>query len=253
MSDAGEPAEIRKAAATRGPDPHSGLAIVLPHILRSFRREPALALTVAYLVVALAGLYFDYSYYQKGFGIPILSLAQIGDYLVAGLQQPAAIAMMLLTLPLCWLMDRVNARVRRRQAKRREALRALPSHTRWQRQRLRWLDWHLDQKWSLYVFYVLTIFIYGWVFVGLYARDRVADVKHGDVAQVAVRMAGATGDLQASTGTKWSYLGAVSNYVFVYDHVSRQPAILPVNAVARISPSPAAGVDADRDPVAAKP
>lgn len=254
MSDAGDAAKTRNRGAFRQPDRHSGLAVVLPHILHSFRREPALALTVAYLLVALAGIYFDYTYYQKGFGIPILSLAQIGDYLVAGLQQPMAIALMLLTFPLCWLMDRVNARSRRRQANRRDALRALPNPDAWQKLRLRWLDWHLDQMWGLYIAYVLVIFIYGWVFVGAYARHRVAEVKRGDAAKAVVRMNGDSVDLPSGSGGAWTYLGAVSSYVFVYDEASQRATILPVNAIARLQPLPA-GVRPpdDAQPLAPKP
>lgn len=248
MSDAGVGAKSSERGRNRQPDRHSGLAVVLPHILHSFRREPALALTVAYLLVALAGIYFDYAYYQRGFGIPILSLAQIGDYLVAGLQQPVAIVLVLLTFPLCWLMDKVNARSRRRQAVQRDALRAMPGLSRWQGLRLRWLEWHLRQMWGLYVAYVLFVFVYGWVFVGVYARQQVGAVKRGEGTRVAARMNGAAEDLPASPGKAWTYLGAISNYVFVYDHVAGQALVLPVSAIASIRP----GVPASA-PVAAKP
>ena len=253
MSDAGDAAKVRPSAGDLGRDPHSGLAIVLPHILRTFWREPALALTVAYLLVALAGIYFDYTYYQKGFGIPILSLAQIGDYLVAGLQQPVAIGLMLLTFPLCWVIDRINVGSRRRQAHRRDALRALPNPDGWQKLRLRWLNWHLDQMWSLYIAYVLLIFVYGWIFVGVYARYRVAEVKRGDAAKVVVRMNGDAVDLPSSSGGPWIYLGAVSNYVFAYDEAAKRATILPVNAIARLQPLPAAGRKDSSEPVATKP
>ena len=244
MSDAGD-----AGIGSAGPDRHSGLAVVLPHVLKTFRREPALALTVAYLLVALAGIYYDYAYYQVGFGIPILSLAQIGDYLVAGLQQPMAIALVLVTFPLCWLMDRINIRSRRQQSARREALIALPGRNRWQRLHLRWLDWHLDQKWGLYIGYLLVIFIYGWVFVGMYARQRVIEARQGAAARALVRLNGASTDLQPGSGGAWTYLGAVSNYVFVYDPAANRAMALPVNAVASLQPLPRT----TRTPVAPKP
>lgn len=236
----GEGAIISNDSADRQFGRHSGLAIVLPHVFKSFRREPALALTVAYLLVALAGIYYDYAYYQKGFGIPILSLAQIGDYLVAGLQQPMAIALMLLTFPLCWLMDKINARSRRRQAVQRDALRAVPDPSRWQAWRLRWLEWHLRQMWGLYIAYLLFVFVYGWVFVGVYARYQVNVVKRGEGAQVTARLNGVAGDLRPSTGGTWTWLGAISNYVFVYDAVAGQATLMPVNAIASLQPLPRA-------------
>lgn len=253
MSDAGDAATMRKRETAPRADQHSGLAVVLPHILRTFRREPALAITVAYLLVALAGIYYDYSFYQKGFGIPILGLAQIGDYLVAGLQQPWAIVLMLLTFPLCWLMDKFNARTRRRQAAQRDALRATPDPGRWQALRLRWLEWHLQQMWSLYIAYLLFVFVYGWVFVGVYARHQVSVVKRGDGAQVIARLNGVAEDLQPSTGGTWTYLGAISNYVFVYDAAARQAMVLPVNAIASLQPLPPAQRKAASAPLAPKP
>lgn len=232
----------READAVPAASEHSALAAVLPHIFRTFRREPALALTVAYLLIALAGIYYDYSFYQKGFGIPILSMAQIGDYLVAGLQQPMAILMMLLTLPICWLMDRLNVFFRRRYEAEREKLRALRTRRWRQGLRLRYLNWQLGSLWPMRITYLVVIFGYSWMFVGTYATSNVIKVKRGAGTQVAVQLVGTDADLAAGGVPTWSYLGAVSNYVFVYDHVSRQPLILPINAVASLRP-----------PLAAKP
>lgn len=253
MSDAGDAAKFRATAATPEPDPHSGLAIVLPHVLRAFRREPALALTVAYLLAALAGIYYDYAFYQKGFDIPILSLSQIGDYLVAGLQQPVAIALVLVTFPLCWLLDRLNASYRRRQAIHRDRLRSAGRLNGWRSLYLRYLDWQMGHLWGLQLAYLLVIFIYGWVFVSLYAKQRVAEVERGGAAQVAIRMSGAAADLPSQSGTSWTYLGAVSNYVFLYDQAKRQTLILPVNALGSVRPVPAGRAATRSGQVATKP
>ncbi|MGH8183694.1 MAG: hypothetical protein ACREPH_08550 [Rhodanobacteraceae bacterium] len=166
-------------------DQHSALAAVLPHILKTFRREPAMALTVAYLMIALAGIAYDYSFYQKGFGIQILSLAQIGDYLVAGLQQPMAILLTLLMLPLVWFLDRVNVFFRRRYEAERGNLRALPS-LRWsQALRLRYLNWQLGGLWPMRVMYLAIVFGCSWMFVGVYASHNVAMTKRGVAPRVA--------------------------------------------------------------------
>jgi len=248
MGDAGDAAKSSDTA-TRQPDRHSALALVLPHVLDTLRRDPALALTLACLMASLAGIYYAYAFYQKGFGIPVLSLAQIGDYLVAGLQQPVAIALVVATLPLCWLMDVVSTWYHRRDAVRRDRLRALPRLRRWQALHLRYLEWYLDNLWTMHFAYLLVIFIYGWIFVGLYARHRVAVVQRGGVAAVTVRLNGAAAD-EAPT---WSYLGAVSNYVFLYDHGQRRPLVVPVNAIASLHPPLAARPMSGSAPVAPKP
>ena len=232
---------------------HSVLAAVLPHILRAFRREPALALTVAYVMVALAGIYYDYSFYQHGFGIPVLSLVQIGDYLVAGLQKPLAIALVLVTLPICWLLDKLYVWARRREFSRRTKLRALSRRHWWQALYLRYLDWHLSGHRGIRLVYVLVICLYGWTFVNSYAIYNAAMVKRGDVTQVAVRLVGAAADMPASKARTWGYLGAVSNYVFLYDPATRQPLIVPVNAIASIRPPVAPKPAADWGAVVVAP
>lgn len=224
-----------------GPDatsdaPQSALYALLPHILDTFRREPALALTAAYLVVALAGIFYDYSFFEGGFGIPVLTLSQVGDFLVAGLQNPIAIALMLSTFPVCWLYDRINLRSRRRRQRTIEALRARPRRSRWSSFRLRFLTWHQSAHWPMQLTYLVVVVLYGWMFVGVYAHHRVDAVRHGDVPRVAVRLAGQTADLAATDPAGWGYLGAVSNYVFIYDPKAGRAMALPVNAIEQIRP-----------------
>lgn len=228
----------RRAApqALDPPTQYSALQAVLPHVLRTFKREPALALTACYLFVALAGIYFDYGFYQRGFGIPILSLSQIGDFLAAGLQQPFALALLVSTLPLCWLIDRLNLRRRRKEAARRTRLQALSQPTWWQRLQLRHIDWHLGFTRWVPLFYLLIVLVYGWNFILLYSAYRIHAVKAGNVPRVIVRMNGDAADLRASDPKGWGYLGAVSNYVFVYDPVAKKSLVLPVNAIQRVEP-----------------
>jgi len=45
--------------------------------------------------------------------------------------------------------------------------------------------------------------------------------------------------LAASKADRWTYLGAISSYVFVYDRDAAQAMVVPANAVARIEPFPA--------------
>lgn len=244
----------RAVPASIGPsEQHSPLQAVLPHILRTFGREPALALTVCYLFIALAGIYYDYGFYQRGFGIPVLTLAQAGDFLVAGLQQPMALVLLVSTLPLCWIFDWFTVRSRRRDSRRRVRLRGVARPTRWQRLHMRYLDWHLGSLWSAQIAYVLIVILYGWSFVMIYASHRVAAVKLGESPKVGIRLNGDAADLPASSPAGWSYLGAVSNYVFAYDPAAKRATILPVNAIASLQPLPAAGRKGSSGPVAAKP
>ena len=206
---------------------------MLPHVLDTLRREPAVAITLAYLLVAMAGIFYNYWFY-RAFGIPVLTLSQISDFLVAGLQQPMALVLVLSTFPLCWLMDKVNARSRRKHLALIDELRALPTAGHWQAWRLRALEWRVGALWYTQLGYVAVVAVYGWTFVGLYAKSRAEAVRRGEGAPVEVWLNGEHEHVAARGPAGWSYLGAVANYVFVYDRTEQRAVVLPVNAIARM-------------------
>jgi hypothetical protein len=209
------------------------LHVVMPHVLDTLKREPALAITLAYLLVALAGIYFNVSYYDE-FGIPILTLSQISDYLVAGLQRPLALVLALSTFPLVWGIDRLNARRRRRDVGRREQLLSRGPPTGFDRMRLRW---YTRPRWVAACGYLIIVFFYGWLFVSKYAHFEAKDVRAGVAAQVRVALnTPAASPQSVDLSQPVVYLGAVTNYVFVYDPRSRHSAVLPVNNISRIEP-----------------
>jgi hypothetical protein len=217
---------------------HSVLLNLLPHVLQTFRREPALAITLCYLLVAMAGIFYNYSFYRE-FGIPILSLSQIGDFLVAGIQRPMALLLVLSTFPICGLLDTFNTRRRRKHALRREQQGTTPGFpSNWQRWVFAYHDWRYRQNWFLRVGYLVVIVLYGWSFVAIYASHRADAAKRGEGAQVAVWLTGDAGGLLPEQAKSWTYLGAVANYVFVYDPVARRSVALPINNIARLEPVP---------------
>ena len=215
------------------PEERSVLRDLLPHVLQTFKREPALAITICYLLVAMAGIFYNFNFYDR-FGIPILTLSQISDFLVAGLQQPYALLLVLSTFPLCWLFDRFNASKRRARAARREmVLRTMPDSPR--RKARLFLLGSLP-RWFTGCIYVLLIVNYAWLFVHFYAKNDAQHVRDGGGQQVAVWLTGASEPLAAESGS-WTYLGAVSNYVFVFDKASNRSVVLPINNIARLEPA----------------
>lgn len=229
MSVALEPASEPRPAIV------SPLRTMLPHVLDTLRREPAVAITLAYLLVAMAGIFYNYWFY-RAFGIPVLTLSQISDFLVAGLQQPMALVLVLSTFPLCWLMDLVNARSRSKHVRDLHFLRSVATLGLWQRLRLRFLEWRVGEVWYTQVSYVAIVVIYGWAFVGFYARYRSDAVQRGEGPQVEAWLSGEHEPLRAGDSATWTYLGAVSNYVFLYDRGSRRALVLPVDAIGRLQP-----------------
>jgi hypothetical protein len=220
---------------------HSPLLGMMPHILQTLQREPALAITLTYFLVAMAGIFYDYSFYAK-FAIPVLSLSQLSDFLTAGIQQPMALVLVFSTFPICWVFDRINMRYRQRNLALLERLRADPPASPVARIRLRYVRWRVEQLWYTRLGYLAGIVIYGAMFVGFYAERRANAVKEGEAQEVRVWLNGAAAALPASDSDRWTYLGAISSYVFVYDRKAAAATVLPVNAVARIDPiAPPAG------------
>jgi hypothetical protein len=77
------------------------------------------------------------------------------------------------------------------------------------------------------------------VFVRSYAAHRADAVKNGEAPVVAIWLNGQDQPFP-SRSKGWTYLGAVSSYIFVYDHDAARAEILQVNNVARIEPMPGA-------------
>lgn len=212
---------------------------LMPHFLRTLRREPALAISLTYLLVAMAGIFYDVSFYRL-FGIPVLSLAQLGDFLTAGIQQPMALVLVFSTFPLCWAFDRINERFRQRHRDDLARLEAAQPHeTLYGRLRRLFLHWRVRQVWYTRLNYLVLIVLYGWMFVGYYADHRANEVKHGDAAEVRIWLNGESHAMPSSASDTWLYLGAISSYVFVYDRAGNRSAVVPVNAIARIAPTAA--------------
>jgi hypothetical protein len=230
--------ESRSPTVPAATDSTSALQSILPHVLDTLRREPAVAITLCYLLVAMAGIFYNYWFY-RGFDIPVLTLSQISDFLVAGLQQPMALLLVVSTFPLCWLMDLYNLRSRRRHVEALARLRASVSLSGYQRLRRRFLEWRVGEMWYTQLSYVAVVAVYGWAFVGIYAKYRAEAVKRGEGAEVRIWLNGENGGLASGQSATWSYLGAVANYVFVYDRAEQRALVLPVNAIARLQPMPA--------------
>jgi hypothetical protein len=228
-------AEAERARPAAVPSEHdSVLDTIAPHIFQTLLREPALAITLGYLFVAMAGIFYNYTFYRH-FGVPVLTLSQVGDFLVAGIQQPMAILLVLSTFPIIWLIDRFNLDRRRRRVARRELLLKSGRDSTWIRFRIRTL--RSPPRWFTALAFLVLVFLYGWTFVRIYAAHRAEAVENGEAPMVNIWLSGQAEPLR-SKAPGWTYLGAVSNYLFVYDHDAARAQILPVNNVARMEPAP---------------
>ena len=206
----------------------------MPHVLDTLKREPALAFTLAYLLVALAGIYFNVSYYDE-FGIPILTLSQISDYLVAGLQRPMALVLALSTFPLVWGIDRLNGDRRRRDA--RVAAKRCSAAVRRRAGIVRECGGTTGRAGlPAAVICSSCSFTAGCSSQSMRTWKPGMCGRAGPIKCMSDSMRRDADPHSVDLSQPVVYLGAVADYVFVYDPRSKRSAVLPVNNISRIEP-----------------
>jgi hypothetical protein len=210
-------------------------------LLRLLRREAGLLVTVAYLLVSFIGVWCSYWFYSS-FGLPILSYMQAGDFLVAGLRDPAYLAWLAgygaLVAAVAWPAFHWRKR---------------PGHVAALRQRL-WgrivFPRNFDParaarpwSWSLETALAFGLLCGGiWVLRG-YVLDKAETIRSGGGDRVQVTMAGSSQPLAGEA----RLLGTTSGYVLLYWPADRRAEAVSPDAIGRIRSLP------HRKPSAATP
>lgn len=188
-----------------------------------FKRNPGFALSFAYVLLTLSGIFYSMSFY-KAFGINILKLSDMSDFMVAGISEPAALFLfaggLLVSLGLDWFGG-ISYLIHQRWLHKPKSLK------RW----IILLCCYVPKKSinRLNVFLLIFI-IYAFVFVSVYAEWRSEAIKTSEHDVVTLKAS----HFQKEINVK--LLGASTNYVFAYDIVRQQAYIIPVNAVQSIQP-----------------
>lgn len=206
----------------------------LPRIIPLFKREPALAITLSYLLVGAIGLWSSYWYYRE-FGLPILEYYQVGDFLIAGLRDPLnymAFLMMLLVGLLAYSVTWYEMRypdkvVTLRQRKWGRLL--FPEYASAFRPR-RWYDLSPEL--------VITLGLMlgsGSVMVS-HADTRASEIKSGGGTRLRITLAGERLSLQGEA----RLIGTSTTHIFVYWPSNGRTEIFVHEAVARIERLPRA-------------
>lgn len=76
-----------EAAVIVEPGRYANRFLWFPRVLALLREQPALTVSVGYLLLALIGLWSSYWFY-RGFGIAIIEYYEVSDFLIAGLRDP---------------------------------------------------------------------------------------------------------------------------------------------------------------------
>lgn len=222
-------------AATHPPPPVSAQPQARPAsdswVLRLFslmRTEPALGVTLAYVLVSFVGVWCNYWFY-RWFGLPILSYMQAGDFLVAGLRDPAYLIWMAVSGIFAYAFAWPTFHWRRDP----------DAVARWQRH---WwgrivfngrMDPALPRKkwaWTPETALAFGLFWGGiWLLMG-YVTTKAQAIREGAGDRVRVTMAGSSTPLVGEA----RLLGTTGGYVLLFWPDNKRAEALSVDAVGRI-------------------
>ena len=190
-----------------------------------FRRNPALVLSVSYLLLTLCGILYSASFYDE-FNIKIMKLAQISDLLIVGISEPAAILMFSGGVLVAAVFDML-------------VLVSYPIHCRWQvkppsvkRSIILFFNYVPKSRDSLFLIFVLVSVTYAHLFVSLYAEWRSEDIKSSDEGFFAIQT-GSEPEPQ-----KLKILGSTANLLFVYETERSEASIIAMEDLVKIRPIP---------------
>lgn len=229
-----QPAEDRASGPAPDPAP-GGYANRMrwgPRALARLAREPALAITLAYLFVGAVGLWSSVWYY-RALGIPVLEYYQASDFLVAGLRDPVNFLLLVLVVAL-GLVSYSSSWYELRQPGRVDAMRRHWWGRLWfnrfasPRRARRWFD--LSPELAL----GLATLLGGGTMLIEHATRRAEAIRSGAGIPLRITLQGERAPLQGQA----RLAGTSSSHVFLYWPANGRSEALPVEAVARIEHLP---------------
>lgn len=195
----------------------------LSSLLDFFQHNPGMALSIAYLLLTLSGIFYSISFY-KAFGIDILKFSDISDFMIAGISEPAALLLFAGGLLVSLGFDRIGGV-------------SYAIHQRWlnkptsvKRRIILLCSYVPKDNVNRLITFLLMFIIYAFVFVSFYAQWRSEAIKASKNDFVVLNVAHLQEDI------KVKLLGTSANYVFTYDITRKKSLIIPLNAVRSIQP-----------------
>ncbi|MDG6099880.1 hypothetical protein EXU34_20685 [Alteromonas sp. ZYF713] len=192
-------------------------------LLDFFRHNPGMALSIAYLLLTLSGIFYSISFY-KAFGIDILKFSDISDFMIAGISEPPALLLFAGGLLVSLGFDRIG-RV------------SYAIHQRWldkpksvKRRIILLCSYVPKDNINRLITFLLMFIIYAFVFVSFYAQWRSEAIKASETDFVVLKLTHMQEDI------KVKLLGTTTNYVFTYDIIRQQSLIIPLNSICFIQP-----------------
>lgn len=197
--------------------------VKLEGVFKIITNHPGLAVFLVYSMVAIAGFIYLITFYSH-FDLKVTVYLEIGDILVAGIKDPMVMLMVAGAFSMVlffWGMAYAQAPFSQWLDKKfdKGILRFIPILVGVQSIRSFW--------WSAAL--ILTLYFY--MFIGLHSKNKAESII--DLKQDLVLV-----NSEATSGTshEYSLLGTTINYVFLYNHQTKRPLILPLESINSLEP-----------------
>lgn len=181
-----------------------------PEAVALLRREPAVAITLGYLLLSLIGLWSSFCFYRV-FRIPILEYMQPGDFLVEGVRHPMnllwLLAMLAIAVPAYWpTYYRLHNREQAERYRKHWYGRVLFSRLVDPFRRRRWYD--ISPEATI----AFALLVGGGSLILTHAQQRAGHLLGGGGEAVRVTLSGEARPLRGTA----RLLGTNSGYVYLY-------------------------------------
>ena len=197
--------------------------VKLADVIKLITSHPGLAVFLVYATIVIAGFIYLVTFYSH-FDLEVTVYLEISDILVAGIKDPmvmlmvvGAFSMVLLIWGIAYIQAPMSALLDKKFDK--GLLRIIPYIAGVQTLRSFW--------WSAFI----VLIVYFYMFIGVHSKNKAESIIEQKLGLIVV-------DSQATSGTgnDYSLLGTSINYVFLYNHQTKNTLILPLDSINSLAP-----------------
>jgi uncharacterized membrane protein YesL len=195
----------------------------LAEVLKFITNHPGLAVFLVYATVAVAGFIYLVTFYSH-FDLEVTVYLEISDILVAGIKDPMVMLMVagafsvaLLVWVITYILAPVSAWLDKKFNK--GPLRFIPHLVGMQSVRTFW--------WTAF----LILIVYFFAFISVHSKNKAQSIVEHKQGLILI-----DSEATSETGTDYSLLGTSINYVFLYNHQTKNTLILPLESINSLAP-----------------
>jgi hypothetical protein len=172
-----------------------------------FREHPALLVSALYVAASAIGMFYSWAFLSR-FDVNVFNYAQLGDFLLASLKEPATWALVFLAVALISLDNASSRRLEKRGPRK-------------------WLGWYGSPRYRFINNFLAIAMVLSLIF--LYARSQARITKSGEAKLVEVAFA------EGGAAKTAALIGTTGQFVILYDANTKRVDIHPIESIHSIS------------------